>query len=250
MTARTLVILKSGLMEEGEGDALAAAITQNGFTPLLEPILAIEPITADFSGIPDAAPLIFTSAHALRIFAAADSRRNHPVYAVGAVTADLARAKGFTQVCDGGGTVQTLTELLRNNLKMEGMGAYYLRGAEISQDLTGNLGKEGFNITDIVTYAAHSASNLSKSLLDALKNEDVNAILFHSRRGAETFIALVRAAGLAAHLTATKALCISQAVVQSVSVLPFCQCVVASRPDRDGMIMLVKNISISKQEPL
>lgn len=248
MNVRMFVILKSAPVDGA--DELMTTIAQQGFTPLVEPILAIEPVAADFTAIPDGTPLIVTSGHALRLFMAADARRDHPVYAVGAVTANLARENGFTTVFDGGGTAETLADLLKNNLKIGDIAAYYLRGADISQDLAGILGKDGLNIAEIIAYTARPAQNLSQNLLDALTAGDVNAVLFHSRRGAEAFAALVRCAELTHHLRATKALCLSKAVLKSVSVLPFCQCLVAERPDRDGMMMLVEKISISKQEPV
>lgn len=236
--ARTVVILKSA-----PDAALEDVITAQGFTPLYEPILTIRPVSFD---PPQAgSTLVFTSAHAVRIAAEILPGRDHPVFTVGDETAAIARTAGFKNVTSAGGDAQSLQLLLQNKLNTDENPAFYLRGAEISHDIAGVLGKNGVNLQEITVYAANPAQNLSENLCHALKNHDVNAILFYSARGGAVFAALAQGGGLAENLRGTKALCISDAVIKSVSVLPFCQFVVAECPGRHGMMTLAENISIS-----
>lgn len=235
---RTVVILKSA-----PDAALEDAIAARGLTPLYEPILTITPVS--FDPPPAGAALVFTSAHAVRIAAEMLPGRDHPVFTVGDETAAIARAAGFQNVMPADGHAESLQILLQNKLNADEKPAFYLRGAEIAHDIAGILGKNGVNLQEITVYAANPAQNLSENLRHAIKNRDVNAILFYSARGAAVFAHLAQAKGLAENLRGTKALCISGAVIQSVSVLPFCAFVVAECPGRHGMMTLAKNISIS-----
>lgn len=236
--ARTVVILKSVA-----DAALEEMIAAQGFTPLYEPIMTIAPLAFD----PPAAgsTLVFTSAHAVRIAAGMLPGRDHPVFTVGDETAAMARDAGFETVVSAGGDAQSLQILLQNKLNTHENPAFYLRGADIAHDITGILGKNGVNLWEITVYAANPAQNLSENLRRALDNRDINAILFYSARGAAIFTELVRRCGMGENLRGTKALCISDAVIKSVSVLPFCAFVVAECPGRHGMMTLAENISIS-----
>ncbi len=240
MSARTVAILKSGA-----DPALEDLLHSKGFNLLYEQILTITAQPCDFSGIADNAALIFTSAHAVNFFSDAHVGRHFPVYAVGAETAASAHLRGFQTIETADGTAEHLVNMLENKLKIADKPAYYIRGADISTDIAAFLAKKGINIMEMVAYRANIAKKLSENLIKTLETGDLNAVLFYSRRGAETFTSLICATGRAGTLNATKALCISAAVVKSVSVLPFRQCVIADRPGRHGMMELVKNISIS-----
>jgi uroporphyrinogen-III synthase len=119
-----------------------------------------------------------------------------------------------------------------------------VRGADISTDLREILKKSGIFIGEIVAYAAHPIEKLSHSLLKSLDNREFEAVMLFSARGGAHFAALMEQYDRAVRLKQTKALCLSEAVLQSVSVLPFQKALVAGTPDRHGMLELIETISV------
>lgn len=241
MSARTVLILKSSPSDSGLLEAIAA----KGFEALEEPILTMD-YTDDVLPVltPDT-PLVFTSANAVRAFVRKVECRTHPVYTVGPNTEAEARAAGFEQVENGGGTIDDLVDYLLKLPKTEFISPLYVRAEDVSGDLKGFLGKNGIILREFIAYKAIPAHNLSLNLLQKLDKREIKAILFFSKRGAQTFTELVEQYGRLTRLKGIKALCISDGVVKSVSVLPFEAVLAAQTPDRYGMIDLLEKLSIS-----
>ncbi|PZO86082.1 MAG: hypothetical protein DI626_07030 [Micavibrio aeruginosavorus] len=229
----------------GEGqDDLAAKIKACGFEPLFEPILQVEftdsPIQTD-----NDRPLVFTSAHGVGAYAkAVPEGRGNPAYVVGDNTAEAAMSAGFTDIKNAQGTGDDLAALLEAGLSGQNVRPLYVRAENISVDLTVMMAARGIVMDEIVAYRTVPAESLSLNLLRKLDKREVAACLFFSRRGAETFTSLVQQYDRAYALRTTKALCIGEGVVESVSVLPFAQTLVSQTPDRDGMMELVEKISV------
>lgn len=241
--SRKIVILRQPEDSAEMADAVRAA----GFEPLVEPVLDIVHLAADYSGIDEQTPLIFTSAHGVQALAAACDGRANPVFAVGRNTADAAELAGFTKIETAAGTVEDLAELLSSPTYKTLISPIYVRAEHVSRDLKEILVKNGLKIHEFVNYKAVPAQNLSLSLLQGLDRREINAVAFFSGRGAEVFAGLVEQYGRTVRLKPVKALCISEHVVQSVSVLPFHQALLAETPDRYGMIKLVESLSVTKE---
>lgn len=92
-------------------DRTAASLTALGFRPIVAPLLRIEPLSVDpvLTGV---TALAFTSGNGVTAFAALTSRRDWPVFTVGDVTANIARAAGFTDVRSAAGAVADLVSLI------------------------------------------------------------------------------------------------------------------------------------------
>ncbi len=229
----------------GEGqDDLAAKIGALGFEALFEPILQVEFTNPHIPSDTDR-PLVFTSAHGVAAYAkAVPEERGNPAYVVGDNTAEAAMSAGFTDIKNAQGTGDDLAALLEKDLDGQNVRPLYVRAENISVDLTVIMPGRGIVMDEVVAYRTVPAESLSLNLLRKLDKREIVACLFFSRRGAEAFVSLVQQYDRAYALKATKALCISEGVVESVSVLPFAQALVSQRPDRDGMMELVENISV------
>lgn len=243
MSADRLVILRQ---PEDSADYEEAA-RERGFIPLVEPMLTIQHLDADYTHTGLATPLIFTSAHGVQAFCGRSQSRGNPVYTVGHNTADEARRQGFTQVETAAGTGDDLAALLARPENSFPEPPVYIRAVEISKDLKGILSVNGVNIDEIMAYRADAVEKLSISLLRGLDNREINAIAFYSARGAAIFAELIEQYGRVSRLKAVKALCISTHVLHSVSVLPFSGTLVAETPDRYGMIRLLDDLSVNKE---
>lgn len=243
--SRGIIVL---LRAQEDSDALAEAVRNQGYEPLFEPILGIEYLETNWNNHDPTAPLVFTSAHAVRAFSKATAGREPRVYTVGTNTAEAAQVAGFTDIRNAAGTSEELVALLQNEDKQALSGLIYVRGEDISRDLKGNLEEKGIDLHEIVAYKANPAQNLSIKLLHALDRRQIKAVVVFSARGGQTFAELIEQYGRTVRLKSVIALCISEYVVQSVSVLPFGGVRIAAKPDRYGMIDLMKNVSITKEQ--
>ncbi|MFA5592632.1 MAG: uroporphyrinogen-III synthase [Micavibrio sp.] len=245
MKPRKILITKT--IEDSE--LYAQAVRTAGFEPLVEPMLSIASVAeAPYARITGGAPLIFTSPHAVRAFARNMPDRRHFIYAVGRDTAETARSEGFESIETGAGTADDLVKMLLAKPKEALDGLFYIRSVNISRDLKGILAENGVNIGEVTAYRADIADILSIDLLKSLDHQEINAVMLFSRRGAGAFADLIEQYGRTVRLKKTKALCISEGVLESVSVLPFQKAMVAGSPDRHGMMELLGHISVSKDD--
>lgn len=223
MTKPLVLITRS---EDGAAP-YADAIRARGGEAIVEPMLRIEHI----AGLPDISAydaLVFTSVHAVDSFAAQSPCRDAAVFTVGDTTADQARKAGFHNVTSASGDARDLAALLERTTPGR---LLYLRGADVAQEFPG--------IDAHVVYKAHPVESFTEFTADALRGGKIRTVLFFSARGGAAFAALCRASGLEGTVSGIKALCISGAVLESVSVLPWCDTHIASHPGRAGMLALL-----------
>jgi uroporphyrinogen-III synthase len=207
----------------------AAAIAARGGTPILAPLLTIVPapdLNRDLGG---AQALVFTSSNGARAFAPATAQR--PVFAVEDATAAAARAAGFGDVRSAAGDVDALAALIAAACAPGGGPLLHVSGADVAGDLAGALAARGFTVERRIAYRAEAAQALPAALADALARGDLDAVLFHSARAAEAFVALaaVQASGL-------DAVCMSAAVAQGAAGAPWLRLSVAAKPQEDALI--------------
>jgi len=238
MSKKTIVIARAG----EDSDEFSQAITAGGYEPLFESILTIHFVDENFPDVTETTPLVFTSANGVRAFARMSDLRDNPVYTVGPNTADEAAQIGFKNIENAQGTVDDLADMLANALTTSLISPLYVHGAEISQDLTGILSKNGVSMQEWTGYKAVPVQNLSINLLKRLDNREIEGILFFSKRGGQVFTELMEQYDRVSRMRTTKALCISDSVLKSVSVLPFAQTLVAATPDRYGMMKLLQDL--------
>lgn len=242
MSVRTIVITKT----EEDSAAYNEAVMAAGFTSLLEPILNVEYLDADFDDVTSDVPLVFTSSYGVRAFAQKCENRGNPVYTVGRSTAETARILGFSSIECAAGNADDLIELLLQRQTTGLTSPIYVRADEISKDLRVVLAKNSMNMSEIIAYKTIPAENLSLNLLKSIDRSEIYAVMLFSNKGARIFGELIEQYGRTFRMKGIKALCISDSVVESVSVLPFQQAIVAGTPDRHGMMELLDKISVNQ----
>lgn len=240
MSVRKILITKT----VEDSDVYVEAVRAAGFEPLIEPMMDIETLEFDLPALSSGTALVFTSSHAVRAFAAKTTERGYPIYVVGRSTAETAQSLGFRSLETVAANAEDLAEFIIQSQKQDENGFIYVRGVEISYDLSGILAINGVNIREITVYNAIPRENMSIDTLKSLDNREIYAVMLFSKRNARIFSELVEQYGRTVRLKYTKVLCISDAVLQSVSVLPFQQSLVAKDPDRHGMLGLLKDISV------
>ncbi len=177
MSAPRILVTRSEPGASQTAERLRAA----GYTPIVEPVFAIEPIPA---AIPDFDALAFTSANGVREFARLSSRRDAPVFCVGARTAEEARNIGFTNVASADGDVEALGGLIEDQLPKSSR-LLHAGNEEARGDLTGRLKSVGIAAEFVAIFRAAPAGAPGPVLRAHLAGKaGFDAVLIHSPRGA------------------------------------------------------------------
>ena len=159
----------------------AQRLADLGYTPIVEPLFAIEMLPA---ALPPYDALAFTSANGVRAFARLDRIRDRPVFCVGGRTAQEALDLGFTQVMSADGDVGDLAILIGNKLP-PGARLLHTGNEESRGDLSGTLLAAGIQASFVPTFRAAPVAGPGPRLAAHLRGKlAFEAILIHSGRAA------------------------------------------------------------------
>jgi uroporphyrinogen-III synthase len=191
-------------------EVTAERVRALGHEAIVAPLLAVKPLADVEIDLRGVAALAFTSANGVRAFADLSGERSLRVFAVGAATAQAARAAGFKLVLSADGDVDALAEGIAKR-RGELRGAVLHPGAaEPAGDLVGALQAQGLEARQLILYET-APVKLPPEQADQLVQAD--AVLLHSPRAAQ-----VLAGVLKAHPAPTlRALGLSKAVVKPLS---------------------------------
>ncbi|WP_068876501.1 MULTISPECIES: uroporphyrinogen-III synthase [unclassified Phenylobacterium] len=171
-------------------DVTAERVRALGHDAVVAPLLAVSvlpDVRVDLHGV---AALAFTSANGVRAFADASGERGLKVFAVGAATAQAARAAGFKSVLSADGDVEALAEGIAAR-RGELRGAVLHPGAaEPAGDLAGALERQGVEARRLILYET-APVDLPSADAEALTQSD--AVLLHSPRAAQVLARLLKA---------------------------------------------------------
>jgi uroporphyrinogen-III synthase len=194
-------------------EATAERVRAMGHEALVAPLLAVrrvEDADVDLRGV---AALAFTSANGVRAFAERCGERDLRVFAVGAATAQAARAAGFRTVLSADGDVEALAEGIASRRHQLKGAVLHPGAAEPAGDLAGALEKHGVEARRAILYETGPVT-FSDEQAEALVRAD--AALLHSPRAAK-----VLAQVLKAHPAPTlRALGLSKAVIRPLARTP------------------------------
>ena len=217
--------------------ALADALRERGFPPLIEPMLTIRYRDAPIPQKEDHQAILLTSANGARALARLVSWRDLPVWAVGEASAAEARKLGFATVRGAGGDVASLAALVAQQADPAAGPLLQVAASRLAGDLAGALTAQGFRVDKTVLYDAEPACEFSPSLRKALAESALEAALFFSPRTAATFVTLAPA--MAESLRRIKALALSPAVAEALAPLPWKHIGVAERPEQSRLLALL-----------
>jgi uroporphyrinogen-III synthase len=159
----------------------AQRLADLGYTPVVEPLFAVEAIPA---ALPPYDALAFTSANGVRAFAALDQKRDRPVFCVGGRTAQEALDLGFTQIMSADGDVSDLAVLIANKLPA-GSRLLHTGNEESRGDLSGTLAGRNIQASFVATFRAVPVFRPGPRLAAHLRGEPAfEAALIHSARAA------------------------------------------------------------------
>lgn len=212
----------------------AAFFGERGINAHIAPVLAYEDVAFEMPKADQVDVLMITSAQAMARIQGADTLKNKPLYCVGAQSAKAAKDAGFTRVRHANGTAKEMLDMVKAQVKPRAR-ILYLRGEDVSVDLSQSLGSAGFSCESRIVYRAAPRDIFDEKLRTLIQGHTIAAVSFYSQRSARIFAEGVKAYGLEGALCVTKALCISRPVVECVRVLPWADVLLAERPDGDAM---------------
>jgi uroporphyrinogen-III synthase len=218
----------------------AAALRAQGHDVIVAPLLRIEPAPEAQIGAGPWAAILITSAnaaHAAAAHAHVAPLRALPVFAVARRSADAMAAAGFADVTSADGNVSDLSRLVAARMPPAAP-LLYLAGEDRSGDLAGDLHTRGFAVETVIIYRAIVTSGLPPALADALAS-GIDGVLHFSRRSAETYVDVARAAGTVANALKPVHFCLSAQVAEPLAQAGAADVRVAARPNEAVLLALI-----------
>ncbi len=207
-----------------------------GLVPVLAPTIRILPRTLDLSGIGRLQAILVTSGNSLATLPA--MLHATPLLAVGDATAGRARAAGFWRVSSAGRDAAALAETVTLACDPSRGKLLQLSGEGVGLGLLAALRGRGFQVVRRVAYAARAASSLPPDAWAALTRRELHAALFFSPATAQAFVRMVQRRGPEAtmSLASVTAIAISPTTAAALTLLPWKDIRVASRPNQDELL--------------
>jgi uroporphyrinogen-III synthase len=221
-----------------DSERTAAALRARGHATMIAPLLEVEPVKADLAT--NWGAVIITSANAAAVLASHPSRDGLiklPLYAVGKRSADAARQVGFSDIVTAGGDLRDLLRIVSAHRPDAKAPVLYLAGEDRSGDLIGDLAVRGIAAEMAVVYRA-VAGPFSPTLIAALKDNEIDAVLHFSKRSAENYLTGAVQAGIAKQALAVRHLCLSAQIAEPLAAAGAAHVAIAARPDVASLIAL------------
>ncbi len=134
--------------------------------------------------------LAFSSANALRMYAATHTKRDGTIYVVGSATKACAHASGFASVRSANGNIEALFKLIMGYETPKTARIYYACAAQVSGDLPAKLREKSFAVTRAVFYRTHGIKTVPASVRETLDAQRQLYVFLYSPKGAQTFARL------------------------------------------------------------
>lgn len=226
----------------------AEALERLGHTAILAPVLTIEDLD---SPIPKGAfdAVLATSANGVRKLKKRREMKKLkaiPLIAVGDRTAEAGRKAGFSTVHVAEGDGRALVAEAAKRFP-EPARFLHAAGADRAFDVAGALGESGHKTMVVELYRAAPTAALPEAAERALADGAAGAVLHHSGRIAETFLALADAAGFGEQVRALPHVALAPRVAKTLGAAGCGRVAVAERPDEPALLDALQ--AILKQVP-
>lgn len=216
----------------------AARLSDLGYEPLICPLMDILPVSFSLPDAEDFDAVVATSQQVFSVSNDYQGLKNLPLYCVGDVTAQAARQSGFSDVVSGGSTVEELVATLQMKFGRTSR-LLYVRGEDVRQNLAALCPE--FSINDLVVYRAVLATGFPPEIIERFS--EIGVVTLFSARTGRCFADLVRKNGLLSEISHIKLLSLSEAVIKSVSDLPWLETYCTRQPDAQSLLYALTQIA-------
>tara|TARA_B100001142_G_C14228097_1_gene614295 strand:+ start:331 stop:1062 length:732 start_codon:yes stop_codon:yes gene_type:complete len=234
---------------EEDAKSLAKALEKHGHKTIIENLMIIKDVTHLNINLKGVQALLITSANGIRSLARAHKAKNILICTVGDASADAARDLGYKKVMSAAGNVENLAKMIKKNLKPEDGPLVHIAGSNRAGELGKMLNADGFETRRIVLYKAKAVKELSPMTKAALKNNEIDGVLFFSPRTVTLFCHFMKKAKLFEPFRRLNAYCLSSAVAQEANVLPWSNIFVAEKPNSNSLLNTI-NINCEKKSKI
>lgn len=219
---------------------LAERLAEMGVGTVISPLIDVIPVPGPEIDTRGLTGFLVTSANGARALAARTNRRDIPVHAVGAASAEAARSLGFEAVTSADGDVETLAAHVAAIRKPSEGPFLHAAGSVTAGNLAGALGALGFDVQVERLYEAVPKETLPEAARAALADGAVDGVILYSPRTAQIFDRLTAGAGLAERLRTLQLFALSQNVSKA-SAAQWAKRHIASAPDQESLLQAVRS---------
>lgn len=233
-----ILVLRPGT----DAERTARSVAARGHEPIVAPLFDIVRLPAEPPRGAFAA-LVLTSANAVPALADAPAAwRDLPLFSVGARTAARARAAGFADARSADRDRHALIDLIRDNLPAPAR-LLLVSGRDSHEDVPAILTAAGYEVTLWTAYAAQAVGALPEAAANALRDHGADAALHFSARGARTFLALTRSAGMEAQGRSLTHAALSAEVAAPLIAAGASTVLVAEYPEEAALLAALDEVS-------
>jgi len=222
-----------------DSENLATVLGERGMETFIEPLLEIDLFAGPPLDLAGVAAVLATSANGIRTFAGRNGDRAVPVFAVGDASARTAVELGFQDVRSAAGDVETLAALIKETIEPSAGVLLHPAGTKLAGDLGGALEAAGYAYRREVLYEAKTATALSGPARELMAAGGIGGVLLFSPRTGATLASLMTAAGLDQAARSMTAYCLSAAVAERISALPWRAIETAAAPEQAALLALL-----------
>ena len=218
-----------------------------GCDTVIDALLTIAPIANDQPISATTGALIITSRNALLGLKTLQNIAELPLFVVGKESAALCSAAGFKKIIAVAEQSADLPRLIKLAQSPHAGALLHVTSQYAHTDFYDALLDAGFGIEQRLVYSADAATSFNAETIHALRDGKLWGVLFYSARTAEIFNALVIAAGLAQSLSKLHALCLSDAITETLDKGAWKTVAVAQSPTHASLmetlrVYLAKNV--------
>ena len=230
---------------EKEGRATAARLEALGHTAVLEPLTTIVPVDdPELPPVDGLQAVTATSLNAVEVLAGRpeiEPYHHLPFLAVGARTAEAARAAGFTDVHSADGDRRDLVKAITSELDPVKGAVLWLVGRDRAGDLVADLAPAGFTVVPVEVYRAEPIAGLSEATRIALAAGAIDAGLVFSPRSGTILLEKLEECGFSPGSLGFPVHVISEATARPFREAGWREVVVATSPDSDAMLATLRS---------
>lgn len=220
----------------------AERLRASGHEVIVEPLIDI--VYRDIGRLPleGVQALVATSRNGLRALArneALENARKLPLFAVGPATAAIGESLGIRRihVCDGRAT--DMAERIGQECAPGAGCILHLAGSRLASDLKGDLEALGFRVKQPRLYESARLSALSADLVARIAGDGLDGLLLMSPFTAQSWVELVREAGVSDKAMQLRHYCLSTSVAAGLDGFAAGHVAVAENPNEDDLLALI-----------
>ena len=228
---------------EPDASDLALKLVSRGYQVLTAPIVDIVQYKDTLINLERISAVITSSKNGIRALANASNDRSTCLYVVGKGSKEEAERIGYKNINVGPGDAKGLCDLVCKQLSPSDDDLLCASGMHQSFDMHKYLISKNFSITKVVLYEVKAKKNFPIKIIRAMKNKEIDALLFYSPRVAELFVKFLKEKNLVKQACNFDVICISKKVAKKIENIGWQRVLIAESPDQSSIFSLLDSVA-------